>query len=112
MLRRFPRERNTLGGLRFARGPGDLACWTCIVCRSARREIYHRWRSMSSAATWMIGNRYQFGSLVRGVHKLIEAGYAVAAIDYRLSRQAIFPAQIHDVKSAIYWPRERVPHRP
>ena len=48
---------------------------------------------------WMIGNRYQFGSLLPGVHKLIEAGYAVAAIDYRLSRQAIFPAQIHDVKS-------------
>jgi acetyl esterase/lipase len=32
-------------------------------------------------------------------------GYAVAAIDYRLSGEAKFPAQIQDVKSAIRWLR-------
>lgn len=36
---------------------------------------------------------------------LIEAGYAVASIDYRLSMQATFPAQIHDCKGAIRWLR-------
>ena len=33
--------------------------------------------------------------------KLVEAGYAVASVDYRLSTQAKFPAQIHDIKAAI-----------
>jgi hypothetical protein len=30
--------------------------------------------------------------------KLVEDGYAVASVDYRLSTAARFPAQIHDVK--------------
>lgn len=30
-----------------------------------------------------------------------QTGYAVASIDYRLSGQALFPAQLHDVRSAV-----------
>lgn len=36
---------------------------------------------------------------------LAEHGYAVASIDYRLSQQATFPAQIHDCKGAVRWLR-------
>ena len=36
---------------------------------------------------------------------LVPHGYAVVGINYRLSQQAIFPAQIHDVKAAIRWIR-------
>lgn len=36
---------------------------------------------------------------------LLERGFAVASINYRLSQEAIFPAQIHDVKGAIRWLR-------
>ena len=32
---------------------------------------------------------------------LLEGGFAVVAINHRSSREAVFPAQIHDVKSAI-----------
>lgn len=32
-------------------------------------------------------------------------GYVVASVDYRLSTEAIFPAQIQDVKTAIRWLR-------
>lgn len=32
-------------------------------------------------------------------------GYAIASIDYRLSQEAIFPAQIHDCKGALRWLR-------
>jgi acetyl esterase/lipase len=32
---------------------------------------------------------------------LLADGYAVASIEYRLSSQAIFPAQIHDCKAAV-----------
>lgn len=32
---------------------------------------------------------------------LLEEGFAIASVDYRLSTQAVFPAQIHDIKAAI-----------
>jgi acetyl esterase/lipase len=36
-----------------------------------------------------------------GPLSLLGHGYAVASINYRLSSEAVFPAQIHDVKAAI-----------
>jgi acetyl esterase/lipase len=36
-------------------------------------------------------------------------GIAIASIDYRLSGEALFPAQLHDVKAAIRWVRGRGP---
>jgi acetyl esterase/lipase len=33
--------------------------------------------------------------------RLLESGYAVASVDYRLSHEAVFPAQIDDVKAAV-----------
>jgi pectinesterase len=37
---------------------------------------------------------------------LAEHGFVTATIDYRLSHEAIFPAQIHDVKAAIRFLRD------
>ena len=37
--------------------------------------------------------------------RLLRRGYALAEIEYRLSREAVFPAQLHDVKAAIRWLR-------
>ena len=58
---------------------------------------------------WAGGSRWPVGSA--GI--LMQHGFAVASIDYRLTSQAgqygsnpvIFPAQIHDVKGAIRWLR-------
>ena len=36
---------------------------------------------------------------------LTEYGFAVASISYRLSQDAVFPAQIHDCKAAVRWLR-------
>ena len=36
-----------------------------------------------------------------GVDQLLAAGYAVASINYRLSGEAMYPAQIHDAKAAV-----------
>jgi acetyl esterase/lipase len=36
---------------------------------------------------------------------LLDAGYALASINYRLSGEAKFPAQIQDVKTAVRWLR-------
>lgn len=39
----------------------------------------------------------------------LQRGYAVVTINYRLSKEAIFPAQIHDCKAAIRWIRANAP---
>jgi acetyl esterase/lipase len=41
------------------------------------------------------------GAGLTGVDQLLAAGYAVASINYRLSGEAIYPAQIHDAKAAV-----------
>lgn len=41
--------------------------------------------------------------------KGLERGYAVVAVNYRLSWQAKFPALVHDVKAAVRWIRANAP---
>jgi hypothetical protein len=59
---------------------------------------------------WIHGGAFLFGSKegfpVEPVplHLLLE-GYAVASINYRLSPEAVFPAQLEDCKAAIRWLR-------
>jgi len=52
---------------------------------------------------WIHGGGWQAGSKAGGGPGmfLLERGYAVASINYRLSSQATFPAQIEDCKAAI-----------
>ncbi len=51
---------------------------------------------------WVHGGAWRAGSRSNmPLAKLVEAGYPVASVDYRLSTQARFPAQIHDIKAAI-----------
>ena len=57
---------------------------------------------------WIHGGGGRSGSKesVQGIF-LTLAGYALVSINYRLSQQAVFPAQIHDCKAAIRWVRAR-----
>ena len=51
---------------------------------------------------WVHGGAWRSGSKnSMPLGKLVEDGYAVASADYRLSTEAKFPAQIHDLKAAI-----------
>ncbi len=57
---------------------------------------------------WLTGGAWQQSSY--NVHLpelvyLVEAGFTVASVEYRTSEDAIFPAQIEDVKSAIRYLR-------
>lgn len=55
---------------------------------------------------YMMGDRSQAPHPMRYTHhfdKLIEAGIAVATVDYRLGREAAFPAAVHDAKAALRW---------
>jgi acetyl esterase/lipase len=38
---------------------------------------------------------------------LYDKGFAIASVDYRLSTQAVFPAQVHDIKAAIRFLRAK-----
>lgn len=50
---------------------------------------------------WRAGSKASTGPCL----PLVSKGYAVASIDYRLSQDALFPAQIEDCKAAIRWLR-------
>jgi acetyl esterase/lipase len=41
------------------------------------------------------------------IAKLLDHGFAIASVDYRLSTEAHFPAQIHDIKAAIRFLRAK-----
>jgi acetyl esterase/lipase len=43
------------------------------------------------------------------IQSAIDAGIAIATIDYRHSREAAFPAQLHDAKAAVRWLRAFAP---
>jgi len=49
---------------------------------------------------WQQGNRKS-----TQLDWIASEGYAVASIEYRMSHEAVFPAQIHDCKGALRWLR-------
>ena len=57
---------------------------------------------------WVHGGGWKNGSKDRFAHlnPLLERGFAVASINYRLSHHATFPAQIHDCKAAVRFLRK------
>jgi acetyl esterase/lipase len=61
---------------------------------------------------WRMGTRRVFCPTWRDwrpdpFHRLVAAGFAVASIDYRLSGEAVFPAQLDDAQAAVRWLRTR-----
>lgn len=55
---------------------------------------------------WIHGGGWHGGDKARNpAMQMLRRGYAVASINYRLSGQATFPAQIFDCKAAIRWLR-------
>jgi acetyl esterase/lipase len=59
---------------------------------------------------WALGDRKltapAFGDWDPGFFdRIVAAGFAVASIDYRLTGEAVFPAQLHDAKAAVRWLR-------
>jgi acetyl esterase/lipase len=61
---------------------------------------------------WRLGSRHSAGPAFRDAdptpfEQVAAAGIAVASIDYRLSGEATWPAQLHDAKAAVRWLRAR-----
>ena len=65
----------------------------------------------SPVIVWAHGGAWRYGSKESPLTPQLvstmtsEKGYAIASINYRLTPEAVFPAQIHDVKAAIRWLR-------
>ena len=61
-----------------------------------------RTKVRSPLIVWVHGGAWRSGSKSNmPLAALVEEGYAVASVDYRLSTDAKFPAQIHDLKAAV-----------
>jgi acetyl esterase/lipase len=61
---------------------------------------------------WRMGSRHSAGPAYRAAdpspfEEIAQAGIAVAGVDYRLSGEATWPAQLHDAKAAVRWLRDR-----
>jgi acetyl esterase/lipase len=55
---------------------------------------------------WVHGGAWRLGSKENPrALRMVARGYAVASLNYRLSQEATFPAQIHDCKAAVRWLR-------
>lgn len=55
---------------------------------------------------WIHGGAFRMGSKEDGLPlEYLGEGFAIAAINYRLSQHAIFPAQMEDCKAAVRWLR-------
>lgn len=56
---------------------------------------------------WIHGGGWRGGhrSDDNPAYAFLDSGYVVASIDYRLSQQSAWPAQIHDAKAAVRWLR-------
>lgn len=57
---------------------------------------------------WVHGGAWRAGSKSSvPILKLVDDGWAIASVDYRLSPVARFPAQVHDIKAAVRFLRAR-----
>jgi len=55
---------------------------------------------------WIHGGAFRMGGKEDRVPlEMLEQGYAIASLNYRLSQHALFPAQIEDCKAAVRWLR-------
>ena len=57
---------------------------------------------------WIHGGAWRAGAKEGDVVPMLPltaGGYAMVSVEYRLSQEAVFPAQIHDCKAAVRWLR-------
>lgn len=65
-------------------------------------DLYRPESPPAGLIVWVHGGAWRGGSRESvDIKGLVSLGWAIASVDYRLSTQARFPAQIHDIKAAI-----------
>jgi acetyl esterase/lipase len=78
---------------------------------SLKTDLYRpEGRGGGPLVIWVHGGAWRSGSKNDvPIRALVDHGFAVASVDYRLSPVGPFPAQIHDIKAAIRFEREEFP---
>lgn len=86
-------------GIEFARVEG----------RSLRLDLYLPEAAGSPPLiVWVHGGAWRQGNRDSvPIKNLVSRGWAIASVDYRLTPEATFPAQVHDIKAAIRFLRAR-----
>jgi acetyl esterase/lipase len=101
-----------------------LLAWVCIIHSTVLAVETHEFASIDGHSLKLDLHRptaekpplivYVHGGAWRAgsredvpIAGLLEQGFAIASVDYRLSTQARFPAQIHDIKAAIRFLRAK-----
>lgn len=58
-------------------------------------------KQSSKLIIWVHGGAWHRGSKAKPPVEVLNGEYALASVEYRLSGEATFPAQVHDIKAAI-----------
>lgn len=75
---------------------------------SLKLDLHRPERKKPEVVVYVHGGAWRAGSREDvPVLDLVNHGFAIASVDYRLSTQARFPAQIHDIKAAIRFLRAK-----
>jgi acetyl esterase/lipase len=88
-------------GIEYAR-VGNTALLLDLYLPTGRPDVSLK----PKLVVWIHGGAWRSGSRSdMPLAPLVEQGYAVASVDYRLTTVAPFPAQVHDIKAAIRYLR-------
>lgn len=92
--------------VRYSINPGYRPLELDLYLPEARSE------SKRPLVIWVHGGGYSGGhrrdtppwiAKTRHLQQLVEKGFAVASVDYRLGHETTFPGAIHDLRAAINW---------
>jgi acetyl esterase/lipase len=82
--------------------------YATVGTNSLKLDIYRSDTQAGPLIVWIHGGAWRSGSKSSmPLTELVRAGYTIASVDYRLSTDAKFPAQIHDIKAAIRFLRAK-----
>ena len=95
----------------FAHAADDLSVrkdleFANVNGKSLKLDLYLSGATDAPLVVFIHGGGWRAGSKDNcPISWLTDHGYAVASISYRLTDQAVFPAQLHDCKAAVRWLR-------
>ena len=76
-----------------------------VADRKLLLDIYFPRETNPYLIVWVHGGAWHSGTRTSPPLSFVKSGYAIASVDYRLSGEAKFPAQINDIKAAIRYLR-------
>jgi acetyl esterase/lipase len=106
-------------GVRLCMAVALLASWQAAAAQQAREykdvvyatlekgdalglDLYMPGTARKPALlVWVHGGAWSAGSKAQYPRQFVEQGFAVASVDFRQTTQAPFPANVHDIKSAV-----------